>query len=94
MFHHDNCKPMHMANKIGLFFVLLFAVCFAWYFIHPVEQEMHLAMFQMSFFGFEGMNFLSFVLGAIQVYIWGYILVGLGYLVSMVGCGKSGKCCK
>ncbi|MBT3948861.1 hypothetical protein HOF40_02120 [Candidatus Parcubacteria bacterium] len=82
-----------MANHIGFFFVLLFVVCFAWYFIHPVEQEMHLAMFRMSFFGFSGMNFVSFVLGAIQVYVWGYILVGLGYLMSLVcGCCKKGKC--
>jgi len=85
-----------MANHVGFFFVLLFAVCFAWYFIHPVEQEMHLAMFRVSFFGFSGMNFLSFVYGAIQVYIWAYIFVGLGYLVSLVcGCCKNGKCeCK
>ena len=73
--------------------VILFAVCFSWYFIHPVEQEMHLAMFKMSYFGFEEMNVAGFFLGAIQTYIWAYLAVGLW---SLVGCCNKpgGGCCK
>ena len=79
-------------NSIGLFFVLLFAICFAWFFIHPVEQDLHVQMFKLSFFGYSGMNFVSFVLGAIQVYVWAYIFVGLWSLVGC--CSKDGECCK
>ncbi len=93
MFHHK-CKWTTTANYLGMFFVLLLIVCFAWYFIHPVEQELHMAMLKMSFFGFTGMNFVSFILAAIQVYIWAYILVGLASLVSLVTGCKKGKCCK
>ena len=94
MFRHNKCKPWHVANYAGFLFVLLYAFCFAWYFILPVEQEIHIALFRMSFFGFSGMNFVSFVLGAVQVYIWGYIMVGMAHLMNIVcGC-KKGGCCK
>jgi len=74
---HSNSNYWKCANKVGLFLVVLFAICFAWYFINPVEQEMHLAMFKMSYLGFEEMNAAGFLLGAVQTYIWGYLAVAL-----------------
>lgn len=87
------CNYLKCGNAVGLFLVVLFAVCFAWYFIHPVEQEMHLAMFKMSYLGFEEMNVVGFFLGAVQTYVWGYLVVGLwgvmGRMMKSDGC-----CCK
>lgn len=71
------------ANRVGLFLVVLFVICFAWYYIRPVEQELHLKLLKLSFFGFNGMNLISLILGAIQSYIWGYIAVGV---LRLVGC--------
>ena len=89
---NNNCSYWKCANRIGLFLVILFVVCFLWYYIHPVEQTLHLKLFKMSFFVFSGMNFGSFILGAIQTYIWAYIGVGIWQLVGC--CVKAGKCDK
>lgn len=61
------------ANQIGWFLALLFVVCFIWYYLRPVEQDLHLRLLKLSYFGFNGMNIGSFVLGVIQSYIWAYI---------------------
>lgn len=84
MMHGKKCNWWQCGNKLGLFLVLLYIICFAWYFIYPVEQEMHLAMFKMSYVGFDDMNVVSFILGAVQTYIWGYIF---GALWMLVRCG-------
>ncbi|PIR77116.1 MAG: hypothetical protein COU30_04225 [Candidatus Magasanikbacteria bacterium CG10_big_fil_rev_8_21_14_0_10_38_6] len=85
-----HCNIWRCSNSIGLFLVILYVICFAWYFIHPVEQEMHMQMFRLSYFGWSGMNVGSFILGAIQTYIWGYIGVGIWHLVGC--CMKYGTC--
>jgi len=95
-----DCKHscLKHANGVGLFFVALLAICFAWYFIHPVEQDLHMSLLKLSFFGFDGMNAVSFLLGALQAYVWGYIVVGIVCLVKR-SChhhhdGKNKDCCK
>jgi hypothetical protein len=60
-------------NQLGIFFVLLFLLCFAWQWLNPVHQELHMQLLEISFWGYTGMNALSFILGLIQSYIWGYI---------------------
>lgn len=87
---NGKCSYLKCANRIGLFLAILFALCFVWYFIRPVGQEIHLAMFRMSYFGFSGMNLTSFIFGAVQTYIWAYIILGIWRLV---GCCPK-KCCK
>lgn len=79
---------IHVANHVGLFFMVLYAICFAWYFVMPAERELHMAMFKMSFFGFMGMDALSFLYGLIQVYVWAYIFVGAWKLVGKCNCKK------
>lgn len=69
------------ANGLGVFFVVLFVICFFWYYIRPVEQELHISLLRLAYFGFDGMNLSSFILGAVQSYIWAYIAVGIWYLV-------------
>ena len=64
-------------NRVGIFLVYLFIVCFAWYWLKPVNKELHTQIFELGFFGFSGMNFPSFILGIIQSYVWGYIGAGL-----------------
>ena len=83
----NNCSYLKCANRISLFLVVLFIVCFFWYYIRPIEQDLHLRLLRLSFFGFSGMNISSFIFGAIQSYIWGYIIVGL---LRLVGCCRNG----
>ena len=86
-----SCSYLHCANRVGLFFTALFVLCFAWYFIQPVERELHLSLFKLSFLGFNGMNGLSFILAVVQSYIWGYIVVGLWRLVGCCSCKGESK---
>lgn len=67
---------MKHAHYVGVLLVIWFIICFAWFYIHPVEQMMHMQLLRLSFFYFSGMNVMSFISGAIQSYIWGYIAVG------------------
>ena len=83
-------KTWVWANKLGIFFVILFIVWFIWYYIRPVNQELQLQALQVHYFGFSGMNFPSFILAAIQSYIWGYIAA----ILWMLACGCCGKCKK
>lgn len=86
------CGYWVCANRIGLFLVILFVICFIWYYIGPGDKSLHLRLFQLSFYGFSGVNFGSFILGAIQSYIWAYIGLGIWQLVGC--CFKSGECKK
>ncbi len=90
--HHDKPCLLHCGNAVGLFLVLLFVLCFLRYALWPVETELHLQLLRLSYFGFSGMNPLSFILGAVQSYIFGYIGVGLWMLVGC--CLKACGCCK
>lgn len=87
----NQCGFWRCANRLGLFLVILFTLCFLWIFIHPVETELHLKSLRLAFFGFTDLNLGSFVLGAVQSYLWAY--VGLG-IWRVVGCcfNKSGSC--
>ncbi len=78
------CSYLHCANHLGLFFLILFAICFAWFYINPAEQELHLGLLKLSFIGYTGMNLVSFIFAAVQSYIWGYVISGVFFL---------GKCC-
>lgn len=91
MGHHKNFSFMRLAHKLSTLFVLLFIICFIWYWINPAEQALHLALFKMKFFAFSGMNITSFISGFIQVIIWGHIVAAL-LLISAKAC--HGKCCK
>ncbi len=88
MTEQKKCNYWKCANSIGLFLVILFAICFFWYFMRPIEQDLHLRLFKMAFLGFNNMNPLSFIFGAIQTYIWAYIGVGIWYLI---GCCYKGE---
>lgn len=76
-----SCRSAH---RLGLFFVIWFAICFAWYYLHPVEQDLHMRMFMLSFFRFTGMNAMSFVSGVIQSYLWGHIAIITWVLVCKI----------
>ncbi len=73
---------LRTGNKVGIFLALLFIVCFIWYWVNPVHQELHMQLLELSFFGYEGMTIGSFILGLVQSYIWGYIGVALWCLSS------------
>jgi len=65
------------ANRLGLFFIALFIVCFLWFYLRSAEKELHEQLFRLTFLGFSGMNLWGFILGAIQSYVWGYFFVGV-----------------
>lgn len=81
------CNYWRCANRIGLFLAVLFVVCFVLHYFYPVDVELRVKLFQMAFLGFSGMNFSSFVLGLAQSYLWGYLGLGLWFLVGC--CFKS-----
>jgi hypothetical protein len=87
-----HCNFWKCAHAIGIFLAILFAICFAWYFVNPVDQELHMRMLRMSYIGFSDMNLVSFVLGLVQTYVWAYVGVGIWHLVGC--CQKSGTCKK
>jgi len=67
-------------TQVGLFFSFLFVLCFAWYYVRGGNTELlklHNNLFDLSFFGWSGMNITSFILGFVQVFVWGYIVVTL-----------------
>lgn len=78
----DLIKP---GCRVGCFLALLFVACFAWFWIRPVHQGLHMQLMELSFFGFSGLNFMSFLAGLIQSFIWGSVGVALWRL--------SGECC-
>lgn len=82
-----------VANHVGLFFVALFVLCFAWFHLNPAERELHEQLFQLSYLGLSGMGFMTFVLGAVQSYIWGYIVVGIWKGVALLSGCCHHKCC-
>lgn len=88
----EKCNYWKCANRIGLFLAILFVLCFARLAWYPVESGLHLSMLKLTFFGFSGVNFASFVLGIVQVYIYAYIGVGIWQLVGC--CLKDGECHK
>ncbi|MBT4349992.1 hypothetical protein HOD19_04435 [bacterium] len=71
----------HYANKIGLLFIIIFAIIFFWSYFHPVHLALQRQMLEITFFGFNGMNMPSFFVGAVQSYFWGYIVVILWKIV-------------
>ncbi len=76
-------------NHLGIFLGLVFILCFLWYWIHPVQQQFHLQFLESAFFGFNGMNMRSFVLGLIQSYVYGYIFHGVWCIsCRLSGCSK------
>lgn len=80
MENKDKCSYFKCANRIALVGVVLFILCFIWYYIRPVEQDLHLRLFRMAYLGFSGMNAVSFILGAIQTYIWAHVVLGIWQL--------------
>jgi len=60
------------SHQVGVFFIFLFAVCFAWFFVYPISGSLHMDLFRMAFVGFQDMNVVGFILGAVQVYVWAY----------------------
>ena len=81
---NNKINYLNFANRLGIFLVVLFVICFAWYYIRSVEQGLHLQLFRLFYFGFSEMNFSAFILGAIQTYLWAYILMGTWKLIDFI----------
>jgi len=77
-------------NRVGIFLALFFIVFFAWYWLRPVNQDLHEKFMEIFFYGFSGMNFPSFILGIIQSYVWGYVGAAL-WRIASAGC-KENSC--
>ena len=75
----------HDGLRLSVFFAILFTVCFIWFYIRGGGNELtqlHNNLLALAFFGWSGMNAISFILGIIQSFIWGYIATGLWYLAN------------
>lgn len=80
---------MQVAFSLAILFAIGFVVCYFWVYksTDPDLVNMHLGMLKISFFGYSGMNFASFILGLIQSFIWG-ILVGVVFVPIYNALGK------
>ncbi|MBI5135217.1 hypothetical protein HZA86_03215 [Candidatus Uhrbacteria bacterium] len=76
-----SCGYWKCAHRVGLFLAALFVICFGFHSVYQPDPEFLLKMFQSVYLGFTGMDLTSFLLGAIQTYIWAYIGVGIWYAV-------------
>ncbi len=80
------------ALRVGLWFVGIYALCFVWPWIRGLNVELsalHYQMWQIAFFGFTGFNLGSFIVGLMQVFIWGLIAAGLWKLAGFCcGCER------
>lgn len=71
----NNKNSWKTGIRIGVFFSILFVICFAWFYIRGGSAEvkqLHDNLFALSFFGWSGMNAVSFILGLIQTFVWGF----------------------
>lgn len=87
-----SCGFWRCANRVGLFLLILFVICFVWHYVYPVDNDLRVKLFKMAYPGFSGMSLGSFVIGAIETYIYAYIGVGLWYLVGC--CHARGDQCQ
>ncbi|MBU1177381.1 MAG: hypothetical protein ABIG88_02555 [Patescibacteria group bacterium] len=76
---------LQQANRLGLFFIILFIICFLWFYINPIEKELHQQLFRLTFFGFSDMSVIGFISGLVQSYVWGYVFIGIWKVVSGIG---------
>lgn len=83
-------KLINFGNQIGFFFILLFVLCFAWFWLHPVHQELHKQLLELAFYGYKGMDLTSFIFGVIQSYVWGYVGVAIWCLSSCCTKNRNG----
>lgn len=74
---HHNKGYVRMSHHVGIFIVMLWVLCLLWYYVQPAERALHVQFFRLSFYGFTGINAMSFISATVQSYIWGYIFVGL-----------------
>ena len=84
---HDTCPWWRCGLHVGGFLALLFVVCFSWpYFraVSPAVQTLHQTQLQLAFLGWSGMNAVSFILGLVQAFIWGFIAVGVWNLAGLL----------
>ncbi len=74
-------------TKVGVFLVILFIICFVWLYLRggsPEIRILHNNLLVLSFFGFSGVNLSSFIAGAVQSFIWGYVAVALWRLAGFI----------
>jgi len=81
---NDRSMFFCFGNQLGIFFVIWFIISFAWFFLHPVQPTLYAWLLQLNFFFFSRMDFLGFISGAIQSYIWGYIAVATWMLAAKI----------
>lgn len=69
-------KSNGLSWALSILFVVAYLICYVWYWLRPdpAVQELHTNLLKLAFFGFTGMNAVSFVAGLVQVFIWGWIV--------------------
>lgn len=75
---------LRYSNHIGIVLVIWCFIYFAWFYIHPTDRMLYEDFLRVSFFYFSGMNLTTFIVSAIQCYLWGYVAVGTWVLASKI----------
>lgn len=68
------------AHRAGLFFMLLFVLCFSWWWRPADLKELRADLLRLAIVGFDDFNLKSFLLGLFQSYVWAYVGVFLWHL--------------
>ncbi len=63
-----------LGYTLSTFFILGYLVDYGWHLtMSPEQKDLYLQILKMFYLGFSGFNLTSFILGLIQIYIWGWI---------------------
>lgn len=86
-----NSSNSYLKNSIAIaiFLVFLFIICFVWFYIQPVENELHQDLLRLTYLGWSGMNLFSFFLGVIQSFLWGFVFTAVWNMSKLLSKFKS-----
>ncbi len=85
----DSHNYLNNSLTIAVFLVFLFIICFGWFYIQPVENELHQDLLRLTYLGWSGMNLPSFFLGVIQSFLWGFIFTAVWNMSKLLSKFKS-----
>jgi len=81
----------HWGPAFGMVSAVLYVVCFLWGFLltNPILQELHMNILKILFLdaGFVGLNFITFIVGLIVMYIGG-LLAGFVLALCLNHCAR------
>ncbi len=74
----NNINIKKFGLTLSTFFAIGYVLDFAWHFLlSDASRDLYLQLLQIMYIGFTGFNVASFILGLVQIYIWGWVIAGI-----------------